>query len=796
LCAATALAGAMSSMVGALPAVSQELGALVGQDIPADAQLLLEADLLTYDNDLDTVTASGGVRIEYGGNRLVANQVTYNRQTGRLVARGGVELIEPGGLRFTADEIDITDDFAEGFVNALRVETVNKTYFAAESADRKGDRVTVFNNGVYTACAPCEERPDRAPIWRIKATRTIWDQKEKTVRFENSRFELFGLPIAYLPVFEIPDPTVERKSGFLVPSVRISDELGVGIRVPYYFALSPTYDLTLAGTYYTKQGFLAEAEWRQRFNNGMYTITVAGIVQQEPEAFDLNTVDRGPDGDLNEERGMVGTKGEFLINPRWTFGWNLLAQSDKNFSHTYGIAGFTDYVHRDEVYLVGLHDRNFFDLRGMHFRIQEEVRDEFDSARDEEQPFVLPSLDYSVIPDEPVFGGELSIDVNARSLYREELDAFNFDPLDPDPERDPFVRGLDGSNGRVTGETEWRRSLVMAGGVVVTPLLHFQADAGYTDTSNEGEDRLNDLAVRLNGSPFYTGDTVEADVLSSFNRYMATLGLELRWPVLFSSTSATHVLEPMAQVFARPDEPYVEDRLGIPNEDAQSFVFDATTLFERDKFAGYDRIEGGTRANLGLRYSGSFANGWTANALVGQSYHLAGLNSFDQPDLVNVGAYSGLESDVSDFVALTGFATPFGFSMSASGRFDEESFELRRGEVKAAYTRDAVSVSGLYAYIQAQPLYGFDEDRHEVRTNASLRFAENWRVFGGATYDLENEFLVSDRIGLGYDDECFSYTLSFAETRDDENDEAERTIGFSVSLRTLGDFGTDQSLTR
>ena len=66
-------------------------------------------------------------------------------------------------------------------------------------------------------------------------------------------------------------------------------------------------------------------------------------------------------------------------------------------------------------------------------------------------------------------------------------------------------------------------------------------------------------------------------------------------------------IEPIAQIFARPDEEYAG---GLPNEDAQSFVFDATSLFDRDKFSGFDRVEGGTRANVGLRYTGSFDNGF------------------------------------------------------------------------------------------------------------------------------------------------------------------------------------------
>ena len=160
---------------------AQELDGLAeDRQVPGNSQMLLEADTLVYDNDANTVTAVGGVQIEYGGNHLVAQHVVYNRKTGRVVASGNVQLVDGDGTKVYSDEIDITDDFANGFVNALRVETTDKTYFAAESAERKNGLVTTFNNGVYTACAPCRAKPDRAPIWRVKAQRIVWDGKAKT----------------------------------------------------------------------------------------------------------------------------------------------------------------------------------------------------------------------------------------------------------------------------------------------------------------------------------------------------------------------------------------------------------------------------------------------------------------------------------------------------------------------------------------------------------------------------------------------------------------------------------------
>jgi LPS-assembly protein len=770
------MAVSVLALLAASNALAQDVGGVVQEEIPSDSQMLLEADTLIYDNDKNTVTAVGGVQIDYAGNRLVAQRVVYDRKTGRVVASGNVEVIDSTGTKIYSDEIDITDDFANGFVNALRVETVDKTYFAAESAKREGARLTTFNNGVYTACEPCEEKPDRAPIWRVKAQKIIWDGKAKTVRFQNSRFEFFGMPIAYFPVWEVPDPTVKRKTGFLLPGINYKSELGVGVSVPFYIALSPTYDLTLTGRYYSQQGFLGQAEWRQRFNNGFYNLKVAGIRQQNPDEFDASTVDSGPDGDPNRLRGMVGSKGQFRINPRWTFGWNVLWQSDKDFSSTYQIAGFSEPVHRSEVYLTGLNDRNYFDLRGMHFEVQENTLDSNSASRDDKQPWVLPSFDYSYTPDEPIAGGELTVNVNVREIVRDNLDASTTVPR---------VAGVEGENGRLTAEAEWKRSIVTEGGMVVSPMLAVRGDANYADLTDGSIVAIQNEATLLG---------VGADVRSEFYRYMATAGLEWRWPVLFSSVSSTHVIEPMAQVFARPDEQYVND-LTIPNEDAQSFVFDASTLFERDKFSGFDRMEGGTRVNVGMRYTGAYSNGFTTNAILGQSYQIAGENSFAAPDLVSVGAYSGLETPTSDYVGLVGFTAPFGLSSSVSARLDEQSLELRRAELKAGYASSPVplSVTAKYAYIQAQPDYGFPDDRNELTLSGSLRVLESWRIFASSTYDFTSSVLTSDSAGFAYDDECFSYTMTFSETRDPTTEEESQSVGFNISFRTIGDFGSNSS---
>ncbi|MGO4449552.1 LPS-assembly protein LptD [Phyllobacterium sp. TAF24] len=749
------LAGGIS-----FPAVAQTNDALAGNfKTNPNAQMLLESDELVYDINAKTISAVGGVQIDYDGNRLVARQVTYDQKTGRLKAMGKVEIVEKDGNRIYAENLDVTDDFKEGFINTLRVESADNTRFAAESAERVGGEITKFNNGIYTACEPCRDKPGKAPLWQVRAQKIIWNGKKKTIRFERGRFELFGMPLAFMPAFEIADPTVKRKSGFLMPSYKYETDLGYGVSVPYFWALAPNYDLTLTGTGYTKQGFLAEAEWRHRLANGEYSINLAGISQNKPHEFNR---DNDQEDYNNTGRGMVGSKGHFQINPRWSFGWDVMVQSDKAFAYRYGLENYADYNKTDQIYLTGLHDRNYFDVRLYKFHIQEGWSDSNPSSSEPKQPWVLPSLDYAYIPTQPLAGGELNFNLNVQALSRDKLDATAGYTGLP---RTGYLSGIKGNDGRITGEVEWKRTFITDSGLVLTPILALRGDGMYVDSDSAGVNR--DQAFRG----------------------LATAGLEAKYPILFTAANSTHVLEPTAQIFVRNNEPYAGQ---MPNEDAQSFVFDASSLFERDKFSGYDRVEGGTRANLGIRYSGTFNNGLSLNGIAGQSFQLGGLNSFATSDFVNAGAESGLESARSDYVAMIG-ANYGAYNLTTGGRFDKDTFEMRRAEVAATAAGTHGTLFAKYAFIDAQPTYGFPTDRQEVTLGGSLKITPNWRVLGSGTYDIVHDTLVKQVAALAYDDECFTYQMSYTEQRPIDSTGAAgdktTTFGFNISFRTLWEFG-------
>ncbi len=751
-----------AGLIAQVPAIAQSIVPVPAPEADSSARLLLEADQLVYDFDRETVTAIGNVQIYYGEYVLDAGRVTYDQRSGRLIASDGVRMLEPNGNALTAAHLDITETFRDGFVANLNVVTPEGGRFAADVAERRDGETTIFHAGSYTACVPCREHPDRPPLWQIKAARIVHNQTEKTVYYRNARLEFFGIPVAYTPIFFHPDPTVRRKTGFLVPSVIRGDAIGTGVTTPFFWNLAPNFDVTFSPTFLTKQGVLGQAQWRHRLMNGAYSIRAAGIFQRDPDAFIDD--DGTPLSGNRTFRGSARTEGEFALGRNWTFGWDVHATSDATFNRDYDISSSTDRELASTVFLSGSNETNRFDLRGYHFRVQREDTSETlpggsSHVHDDqnEQAFVHPVLDHNYIFDQPVLGGELRLDSNLTSVTRRSSDLRH-----PPPPFDPYYAGVAGTFTRATTRASWRRQLIAPGGHVITPFAYLQADANWIDD--------DDPAPGLSDS-------------SLLGRAMPAVGVEYEWPFLATLGSTVHTFGPRAQLVVRPDEAHP----GIlPNEDSQSLVFDDTSLFLWDKFSGYDRQEGGMRANLGFVYQGLFPNGASVDALIGQSFQVAGDNSFALRDHALTGIGSGLETDVSDIVARITVNSGYGVGATARGRFDENSLGLEAAEIGAIGTYGASTASLGYAYYRTSAAAGIFERREEVNLAASVELVDNWSVLGSIVYDLENESSVSRSLGLAYADDCFEFSAVYSETEDPYTDlVSDRRIFFRLNLRTL-----------
>ena len=64
------------------------------------------------------------------------------------------------------------------------------------------------------------------------------DKIKKTIFYDNAIIKVYNIPIFYFPRLSHPDPTVDRRSGFLVPSFANSTNVGFGVDVPFFWNIS------------------------------------------------------------------------------------------------------------------------------------------------------------------------------------------------------------------------------------------------------------------------------------------------------------------------------------------------------------------------------------------------------------------------------------------------------------------------------------------------------------------------------------------------------------------------------
>lgn len=740
-----------------------------------NAKMLMEAKELVYDYDHEIVTAVGGVDIYYDGRALQADKVIYNQKTNRVNAIGRVKMTERTGDVIYAENMDVTDNFKDGFVEPLRVETVSRTHFAAAKGRRENGNVMVFDRGVYTACEPCRENPSKPPLWQVKSKRIIWRQDEKTIYYEDATFELFGMPIAWLPFFSSPDPTVKRRTGMLAPKGAYLGDVGFTLETPYFWALSPTSDLTLAPVFTTKQGVMLKGEYREQLIDGSYSIRAAGIHQLKTGEFNDKVPllypngTRRPDGGLTigpgdqKDRWAVTTKGDFWINEKWSWGWDINAVSDKWVRGDYNLWG-SRYDATSTAYLAGQGDRSWFEMRGYAF---------YGMTRYDQQdrlPWVAPVVDYNYIFEDPVAGGELAFNLNATSLYREDSDYAQYRMR---PRQDNALVGAAGTYSRISGDMQWRRQFIDPIGQVWTPFAFVRGDMIYTDPKTDPR----------------MGPFLDARQDALF-RGMAGVGLEYRFPFVAETANGAHQIEPIAQLILRPNEGQIGH---LPNEDAQSLLWDDSTLFSWNKFSGYDRIEGGSRANVGARYTFTSDTGATFSAIAGQSYQLWGRNSFAALDPTRTGIGSGLDSARSDYVAGATFAPNQKLSFSSHFRFDEKGFDLRSAELAGRATFERVQANVVYGRYDEQPLQGYDSIREGVLTGARVYMTPDVYVEGGARYNFDYKVFDRTEVGFGIDDimQCLALGFTYIREVDNSSDsvrlnDVDHKFLLRVDLRTLG----------
>jgi LPS-assembly protein len=700
---------------------------------PSDAPVDLQADNMVHDEQTQTVTASGDVMIVQDNRILRADEISYNLKTDTVHARGHVVLNEPNGDIHYSEEIELTDKMKDGFVNGLKSYLNDGSRFTAERGDRSNGNKTVMRTAMYTPCEPCKKNPDKDPIWQIKASKVTHDEEERKIAYNNARFEVFGVPIAYTPYFSHPDGSIDRKSGFLSPSVGYKSELGAFVEESYYWNIAPDKDATIGAIVMTEEMPLGLLQYRQRWDNA--GLEFNGGITESKRIENKAGVDQVQDEEL---RGHIMANALWNMNDKWRSGFDIEYASDDQYMRQYDFSN--EDVLESQVFTERFSGRNYAVGRLMAFQ---DIRV---NERQADQPQILPEIIASFYGEPnsvPVLKGRWSFDTSFLGLQR------NGDNQDMN---------------RFSLGAGWQRRLVSDYGLLTQVNANARSDFYNTrdrDVSGPGTGQDN--------------ETTEI-------RFFPNVHVQTSYPMARQFENSQMTIEPIVALTVAPN---IDTNNDIPNEDSQDAQIDAGNLFEPNRFPGIDRVEDRSRVTYGVRtglygYGGSYGD-----VFLGQSYRL---DEDDNPFPEG----SGLDEQESDIVGQVSARVLTNYNLDYRFQLASDNLTPQRHEVDLGVAWDRFSLNTRYLY--AKGLEGTDvtETREQLQAAAGYYVSKDWRVRVGGTQDMgDDSGLRHAFVGLDYFGQCASISLTGERSLTDDNTgDSDTEILLRIGLKNLGEFET------
>ncbi|MCF2872642.1 LPS assembly protein LptD [Octadecabacter sp. G9-8] len=449
----------------------------------AQAAATLVADNVFIPAGGQSLVAEGNVEVFFDGTRLSARRITFDQASDRLIIDGPVFIVGADGTIFSADAASLDPQLENGILRGARLVLDEQLQLAANRIDRVDGRYTQLYQVAATSCHICAD--GETPLWEIRARRVIHDTDEQQLYFDDATFRVMGVPIFYLPRMRLPDPTLERATGLLTPSLRNTDNLGIGIKLPYFIRLGDHRDLTIT-PYLSTSTTTLEAAYRQAYVRG--EIAIEGAVTRD---------------DLKD-----GTRAYLFADGIFDLGDDVKLRFDIEYTSDDAYLLEYDYSDKDrldsEISFERVRDRDMT-LASMTY---------YSSLRDGEQSETLPPLLADISWERrttPEWGGTWTFTTDMQSHYRETSV----------PRTATDLEGRDVA--RVGAGTQWYGNTVTDLGVVVDGTLGFNID--YYNVS---DDNLIDDTFR---STVYGQTTLRYPLMRKSERATHTIEpvVQLAW---------------------------------------------------------------------------------------------------------------------------------------------------------------------------------------------------------------------------------------------------------------------------
>ena len=698
----------------------------------AEGEIEFSAERIVYDSDADTVTASGRVRLQRDGNRVQADEVVWDRRTGRVIASGQVVGVGPTGDTLYGERLDLTDSLRDGMVENLLLVLSDGSRLAANSGTRT-DGVYRLDRAIYTACPVTTiEGCPRRPSWSLTAVAVTYDQGRRRLRFRGARLNLFNAISLPLPGLATTTGGGSA-SGLLQPDLNIDRSNGIEISQPYYWRIAPNRELTVTPHAFSAVLPMLEGEYRSLTANGAYRLAAQGTFSR------LIPLRFGGSPDSRQEfRGGIDGNGRFVLSPDWVVSGSVRRTTDRTFLRRYDISRDTRL--RSVLQAERFGEDSYLSIAGW---AAQELRLGFDQGQ---QPLAVPAVDGRLRVPRLLGSDVVTLRVNTLGLLRSE--------------------GQD--TARAFAEAKWQRRSITTLGQELTLTGLVRGDVYAT----------RDTAA--NPVPLYRGEE------GVTGRGIALVAADLQWPFAGPLGDGTQRITPRVQLVATPPI----TNTAIPNEDSRGFELEDVNIFSLNRFPGNDRFEDGARLTVGVDYRYT-RPGLSIDSTVGQSFRLT-----DKPSLFpdGTGLTDRVSDYVArttvrwrDFVALTHRIRLDHADFTVRRNEVDLTAGTARTYVTAGYLR-------LNRNLLIEDLEDVEEARVGARVAFARYWSAFGSAVVDLTGRSEDPLSRSDgfqpvrhRLGILYDDECLALGLTWRRTYVTQGDSRSgNSFGLTVSLRNLG----------
>ncbi len=396
----------------------------------------LIADSVKFDPKTQVLVATGNVQVFRGTQVLATDRVIYDQRNKRLSVPGPLTLTNGEDVVTRAASAELDTDLENGLIQGAEILIQQQLQLVSSQMHRQNGKFKVLDKVVATSCYVCEK--NKTPFWQIRARRVVHDEEARRLYFENATLDFLGVPIFYAPNLRVPDPSVRRATGFLVPKFSNSNTLGYGVEVPYYWTLGDHADLTLTTRAFTKGSFLLNPQYRREVKRGRFEIDAH-----------FTLADTLTD---NNTRSSLSANGLFQLEREVELEFGVEVASDDAFRDDYGI-GIEDQDRLTSFITLRRTRKNSF--IGVSTRYIQSLRA---NEIDQEIPLVLPEIYARKTWADPWLGGKIGLSAQAVSLLREGDSEFS----------------------RVGFGADWQKDWTLRNGLIVGAYGGFQANSYYT----------------------------------------------------------------------------------------------------------------------------------------------------------------------------------------------------------------------------------------------------------------------------------------------------------------------------